>query len=224
MGRGPAAGGERGGGREMTGAGTFSVPYASIPAVAPLRHGLARGLRGRGHPCEQVTQGVHRAPLLVARPGGPLPARHDHLHGGLGHHGGLRLLARPGGAHDAGGTRQSVALLCWLLTREVLYLRGKIPRTSAWDIMVDSFWRDLYWMLAREVLNLRGMIPRTAPAPPAGSLEGFPAPEGAESAGVEGAVERFRSLEAEKRRFEDMLRESQQEQDDCCSASATCSR
>jgi len=34
---------------------------------------------------------------------------------------------------------ESVGLIYWFLAREILYLRGTIPRNQAWDVMVDLF-------------------------------------------------------------------------------------
>jgi small subunit ribosomal protein SAe len=47
--------------------------------------------------------------------------------------------------------KESIALMYWLLSREVQYLRGILPRAEPWDVMVDSFfWRDPEELLARE--------------------------------------------------------------------------
>jgi len=47
--------------------------------------------------------------------------------------------------------KESIALMYWLLAREVQYLRGVMPRTDPWDVMVDSFfWRDPEELQARE--------------------------------------------------------------------------
>jgi len=36
-------------------------------------------------------------------------------------------------------TTESIGLMYWLLAREILYLKGALPRSQPWDVMVDIF-------------------------------------------------------------------------------------
>lgn len=50
--------------------------------------------------------------------------------------------------------KESIALMYWLLSREVQYLRGTLPRTQQWDVMVDSFfWRDPEELMQQEEID-----------------------------------------------------------------------
>merc|ERR1712194_949928 len=47
--------------------------------------------------------------------------------------------------------KEAIALIYWLLAREVQYLRGSLSRANPWDVMVDAFfWRDPEEVMAQQ--------------------------------------------------------------------------
>merc|ERR1712139_103879 len=56
-------------------------------------------------------------------------------------------------------SKESLALVYWLLAREVMYLRGQMPRTKEWDVMVDTFfWRDENEFLKKDAAEEDEMV------------------------------------------------------------------
>jgi len=83
--------------------------------------------------------------------------------------------------------KEAIALLYWLLAREVLYLRGVISRSQPWDVMVDSFfWRDPEELEAREEMEAAYIAPQ-AVAPAGGDDWDAPAGGAAGDGSWEGA-------------------------------------
>jgi len=68
--------------------------------------------------------------------------------------------------------KESIALLYWLLAREVQYLRGTLPRTNPWEVMVDSFfWRDPEELERQEEMDTGFQQQEWAAAKPAAAAD-----------------------------------------------------
>jgi len=82
--------------------------------------------------------------------------------------------------------RTSIGLMYWLLTREVLRIKGELKRDEAWDVMVDLFfYRDPDQKDKKEEAEAE------APAEPEAEVEGgaAPAPTMGDFAAPEAAVD-----------------------------------
>jgi len=68
--------------------------------------------------------------------------------------------------------KESIALLYWLLAREVQYLRGTLNRATGWEVMVDSFfWRDPEELENQEKEEIQEQWAAPAQAPATDSWE-----------------------------------------------------